>query len=194
MSAAIPITGLLVILAVDALISARQWPIPILGALDETAHVVTAIVVLAVFGWSSAAVRMTCWALLGSVLIDIDHLPLYTFAPQFSVGGRPPTHSLVTIVTLVAAAGAIRRWRGPLLGLALGLVLHFARDVATGYGVPLLFPASPIGIRIPYWTYAAAVGVAAVWGTVRLVARDWPGRSTGLESFGARPHTGVEDR
>lgn len=169
MSYVIPILGLLSVLALDKLISIRPWPIPILGVLDDTAHLVTAIVILAAVGWSSAGLQIVGWALLGSVLIDIDHLPLYTFAPQFSAGGRPPTHSLVTVLALAVLGDLVRRWRLPLLGLALGVLLHFVRDVATGYGVPLLFPFSGLGVRVPYWMYAVTLGVAAVCATIRRV-------------------------
>ena len=43
------------------------------------------------------------------------------------------THSLSTVAVFVAAAAVFRMDRAVLAGVATGLVLHFARDIAEGY-------------------------------------------------------------
>jgi inner membrane protein len=71
---------------------------------------------------------------------------------------RPGTHSLTTVAVL-ALAGAVgpARLRTPLRGLALGAVLHLARDLAEGPGVPLLWPARRDDVRLPYGAHLAAL-------------------------------------
>jgi hypothetical protein len=54
---------------------------------------------------------------MGSVAIDVDHIPLYTFAPGFIVSGRPPTHSLITVLALMIAAVLLKVIRILCLGL-----------------------------------------------------------------------------
>ena len=70
--------------------------------------------------------------------IDLDHIPLY-----LGVGNpyqRPVTHSLATVAIVVVAA-ASRRHRAVLAGVAAGLLIHFARDIAEGPpGVRMLWP------------------------------------------------------
>jgi hypothetical protein len=86
-----PVLVLAAVCGLDAVISVRHWPIPALGLLDEAGHLLTAIVLLAALP-SARIPRLAPWALMGSVAIDVDHIPLYTFAPGFIVSGRPPTH------------------------------------------------------------------------------------------------------
>ena len=100
--------------------------------------------------------------------IDIDHVPLYTFAPGFDVGGRPPTHSLLTVLVLAGVAVLIPAVRTPFAGLALGVCLHFVRDVATGPGVPLLWPLHDSAVRVPYAAYLAVLAVAVGVATWRI--------------------------
>jgi inner membrane protein len=131
------------------------------GVLDEPAHLLTAAIVLSALPWP-VRTRIWWWALAGSVLIDLDHVPLYTFAPDFSVaGGRPPTHSLATVLALLAIAAATPRVRRAFVGLATGICLHLIRDVATGPGAPLLWPLSDSAVRLPYPLYLTLLGAAA---------------------------------
>ena len=64
----------------------------------------------------------------------------------FGVGNpdqRPVTHSLTTVVVVVLAAAASRRHWAVLAGAAVGLLIHFARDIAEGPpGVRMLWPLS----------------------------------------------------
>jgi inner membrane protein len=93
-------------------------------------------------------------------------VPLYAgVLPSAVPGGRPVTHCLLTPAVLAAAAGLTRgRVRTVLGGLALGVCLHFVRDLATGgTGVPLLWPADRHSdVRVPYAAYLAVLAAAAV--------------------------------
>jgi inner membrane protein len=95
-------------------------------------------------------------------LIDLDHVPFYLWGALLAdPNGRPVTHSLATVVVLLALS-AVRRLRVPALGLALGVLLHLARDLATGPGVPLLWPLVDRSVLLPYAGYAVALTVIAV--------------------------------
>jgi inner membrane protein len=145
--------------------SIGHWPLPIDGVRDAAAHLLTAWLFLALVPALDPLLAVS--ALVGSVVIDLDHIPLYAWhLGAVTPNGRPVTHSLVTIVVLLALAGLLRRWRTPLLGLALGVALHFVRDVATGPGLPLAWPLSSANVETPYLVYVAVltlVAGAATW-------------------------------
>ena len=113
-----------------------------LGLLDEPAHLATA-----------ALIRRDLPFLVGSVLPDLDHVP-YALAPVHPNPGdpRPRTHTLAlsAAVALVSPAAAA------------GTLAHFARDLADGSGVPLLWPLSDRELRVPYPLYAGALA-ALTW-------------------------------
>ncbi len=148
------------VLLLDAVQTARPWPVPVVGLLDEPAHLATAWLGLAALVPRCTPRRAWWAALVAAVAIDLDHVPLYLTDGAFAVdGGRPPTHSLFLVGAVGVVALALReRW---LLGAAAGLLLHLVRDVATGPGVPLLWPLSDASARVPYWTYAVVVLVMA---------------------------------
>ena len=149
-------------LADDLLISSRHWSVPMLGLLDEPAHLTTAALLLASVGALRRG-RPVLITLVASVALDLDHLPLYAGAPM-GAGGRPPTHSLATVAALAAAGLLLKRRRSDLLACAAGVTLHLVRDLATGPGVPLFWPVSARAIEVPYPAYAAmllAAGAAA---------------------------------
>lgn len=158
------------IIGLDGVQALREWPVPIMAAIDWPAHVTTAALVLtAVPRW--LAPETAAWALAGSVAIDIDHVPVYLGLERVAVGpgGRPFTHSLLTTAALFAGSRFARGQRRTVLtGLAAGTLLHFVRDVGTGPGVPLLWPLSRRNVRIPYAAHLAPVAVAAL---VRAFAR-----------------------
>ena len=162
---AAPAAGLCLILLLDGAQRAKTWPVPVLGLLDESAHLITAVLVLG--SLPRAVVRpVWAWVLIGSVAID--HLPLYAGVSGFRVdGGRPPSHSLAVVLLLVAGA-AIPALRRPLLGLGGGVILHIVRDMATGPGVPLLWPLIPGNALLPYPVYVALMVLSAVGSTFRL--------------------------
>jgi inner membrane protein len=96
------------------------------------------------------------------VAIDVDHIPLYLIGGRFTVnGGRPPTPCLLLVLLLVGIglAGPRVRWA---LGAAIGVLLHFVRDVATGPGVPLFWPVSDAAVRTPHQGYLYAVAVLSL--------------------------------
>jgi hypothetical protein len=109
------------------------------GLLDEPAHVATAVLLHP--GGPGAAY------LVGSVLPDLDHVPLAFRRPQ--VGSpRPRSHSLLVVVP----AALLSR------ELAAGMLAHFVRDLAGRPGVPLL---SRRPLSVPYAAYAVLVLAAA---------------------------------
>ena len=159
--------------AIDALLAARAWPVPVVGLFDEPAHLLTAAVLLA----AVLPLRMlpvVPWALAGSVLIDVDHVPLYLPGTALEhVDGRPITHSLATVLFLVLSGSVARgRWRIALLGLGTGVSLHLVRDLAApldGPGVRLLWPALSNGVAMPYPSYSAVLVVALM----AIAGRQW---------------------
>ena len=111
------------------------------GLLDETAHLLTMLIVL----W---ALPNRVWArygpaaLVASVAIDLDHVPQY-LGDHFLTRGtpRPYSHSLLTVVVVLLLAVLWRRRRDVFLGIALGLAIHFWRDLSEPRsGVALLWP------------------------------------------------------
>lgn len=167
----------LVAVIVGADLISRRVPFDILvtGLLDEPAHLSTAaLVLLAVAGGHrlAAAPTVTLSAMAASVLIDVDHVPLYAGVPWVAdIGGRPYTHSFATVVGLLAVwllAG--RRWP-VVVGAAIGVCLHFVRDVATGPGLPLWWPLSSVDVRLPYRWYLIAVVALGLVATGRAVQR-----------------------
>jgi inner membrane protein len=164
-----PALAFLCIAGLDLVAGIRSWPLVIIGLLDEPAHLLTAWL-----GLSAVAVRrrrLWPYALLGAVLIDLDHVPYYLWGALDSGAGRPVSHSLVTVLALLTVAAADRRARLPAAGLAVGVLLHFARDIATGPGIPLLWPVRPESESVPYWAYLAGLTGCAVLSTARTCRR-----------------------
>lgn len=136
------------IIAIDHLIWRRRVPLVVVAVCDEAAHVATTLLLLAPFHRRLPR-RFLVGSLVGSVAIDIDHLPMYAGVPLLTRrSARPVTHSLMT-----PAAAALWAARGhgasrPLAwGVTAGLVGHLLRDLTTG-GVPLLWPWSSRTVRI----------------------------------------------
>jgi inner membrane protein len=159
--------------ALDAVLTTRTWPVPAVALMDESAHLLTAGLILTAV-LPVRALPIVPWTLAASVLIDLDHVPLYLFSPPDDlVGGRPVTHSLGFALALALAGAAVRgRLRTALLGSAAGVALHLVRDLATpihGPGVRLLWPVIPDSFTLPYAGYAA--GLAAVLAFVAV--RQW---------------------
>ena len=155
-----------VVLVVDLAEAARSWPVPLLAPLDWTGHLATSALALLAGSRCGVAPRRAdvLTVLVASVALDVDHAPLYLGVPHVAgAGGRPLTHSLLTVAVLLAAAWLTTR-RRLLLGVAAGVVLHLLRDVATGGGLPLLWPVD-VAVRAPYLAYAAVlVGLALLAG------------------------------
>jgi inner membrane protein len=164
-----PVVALAVLLVLDLMATTRRWPIVVQGLIDEPAHLLTAWLILRALPGQLLRRDAGRWALLFSVAIDIDHMPLYLTDYRFAVDdGRPPTHSLALICALVGGAFLLgRHFRELQLGAAVGVGLHFIRDLATGPGVPLLFPVTDDSFRVPHGVYLAVVGLVTVIAVVR---------------------------
>ena len=167
------LAALAAVVVIDLLLAARSWSIPAEAALDEPAHLLTAWLLLAAAGVRSR--RVLPWALAGAVLIDLDHLPLYSGIEVTAGGGRPVSHSVTTVLVLLVAAAAWRAQRVRLAGLALGVALHLTRDLASGPGAPLLWPWLWDSVRVPYVLYLTVL-VAAV---AAVAVRAWRDRAAG---------------
>jgi inner membrane protein len=128
------------------------------GPLDELAHLLTTLLVFWGLG-SRASERVLVPALIASVAIDSDHIPTRLGADWLTVGTpRPYTHSLLTIVVVVAIAVFWRRRRDLLLGVAIGLAIHFWRDMGEGAsGVSVLWPVSYNSFQYPHGVYVAVM-------------------------------------
>lgn len=137
------------------------------GPLDEVAHLATAALGLMVLAClADAPRRFYAAALVASVAIDLDHIPLY-LGLLGDDGQRPVTHSLATVVVFAAAAAASRRHRAVLAGVVTGLVLHFARDIAEGPpGVRMLWPFDGRAWTASYWWF---LGMIAAFTAARLI-------------------------
>lgn len=152
------------VLLVDVALALRSWALLPQGLLDETGHLATAGLGLLAAERLGLRLRLrvVLVVLAGAVLIDVDHVPLYAGVPGVAAaGGRPFTHSLLTVAVLLGASAALRVRRPLLLAVAAGVLLHFLRDVATAPGLALLWPASVV-VRAPYPAYVVALlGLAA---------------------------------
>jgi len=137
------------------------------GPVDEVAHLSTAALGLLVLArFIDVPRRFYVAALIASVAIDVDHIPLY-LGLLGNQAQRPVTHSLSTVAVFVAAAAASRRHRAVLAGVATGLVLHFARDIAEGYpGVRVFWPLQDTSWMVSYRWF---LGMIVVFTAARLV-------------------------
>ncbi|MDX6254532.1 MAG: inner membrane protein [Frankiales bacterium] len=167
-------------------------PLIEVGARDEPAHVATSVLVLlAVLGPDRMARHRTAvaTACASSVLIDVDHLPLYVdFPVDIRVDkGRPFTHSLSTAAALGLLAAGVRFRRRELAAASAGVGLHFVRDIATGPGLPLWWPWEQRGRRVPYAYYSRFLLVLAAVGSVRM--HRWAHQAAGQATRSAKATT-----
>lgn len=165
---ALALAGLVFILGIDHWLLGGPHSLLATGIADETAHLTTMVVLLlAVSTLRNASFIVGC--LVGSVAIDLDHIPLFLGSNLLTEQtNRPLTHGGLTIaVVLAMSAIASGPWRSLGLGVAVGLAAHFLRDMATSTaGVPLLWPMSTTGYMAPYPLYAATLAIAIAWGAV----------------------------
>jgi hypothetical protein len=150
--------------AVDRRIPYGLWTT---GPVDEVAHLSTAALGLLVLArFIDAPRRFYVAALIASIAIDVDHIPLY-LGLLGNQAQRPVTHSLSTAAVFVAAAAASRRHRAVLAAVATGMVLHFARDIAEGYpGVRVFWPLQDTSWMVGYWWF---LGMIVVFTAARVV-------------------------
>ena len=147
----------------------RRVPFSVVGngPLDEVAHLATAALGLLVLErFVDLPRRFYVAALIASVAIDLDHIPLYLGLLE-NRDQRPVTHSLATVIVFVAAAVLSRKHRAVLAGAATGLVLHFARDIAEGPpGVRMLWPLQQTAWSASYWWF---LGMIIAFTAARLI-------------------------
>lgn len=146
------------ILGADHVIRTRcpRWLIS--GLLDEPAHLATGALVL--LNMREPSPRFTAGFLAGCLLPDLDHVPLALRAEHPSLEDlRPRSHCLAALALLAPAAAVDR---DAATGAAVGCLTHFARDLATGPGAPLLWPFSGREVRLPYGAYAGAATALAL--------------------------------
>jgi membrane-bound metal-dependent hydrolase YbcI (DUF457 family) len=151
MRRALALGCLATIAGADAVLHRKKLPWIVLGVFDHPAHLATAgLVALQV---RSRPQRWLAGFLVGSLLPDLDHVPL-ALRKQHPRGDdpRPVSHCLLAIAPVAAAAAVTQSER--LHGTAAGMVAHFGRDLGVGSGVPLLWPATRRSFRVPYAAYA----------------------------------------
>ncbi len=158
------------------------------GPLDEIAHLLTTLVVLWALG-PRVCDRFLVPALVASVLIDLDHVPR-ELGHDFLTRGtpRPYTHSLLTIVVVLAVATLWRSRRDVLLAIAIGLAIHFWRDMSEAdAGVSLLWPFSDHSFTLSHASYLIVIGVCAAVTAVRCRGPAALGQSQHVQAADDRP-------
>ncbi len=167
---AIALGSLATVLAADWTIRRVRPPWLLVGVLDEPAHVATGALVLLNLPECSPA--WSAGFMAGSVLPDVDHLPLLLSRTLPEVDDpRPVTHGLLALAPLALMGAAGRgRLRDYALGAAAGGLAHFARDLAVGTGVTMLRPLTRRSFRAPHSLYSAAMVALAV----RVQMKEYP--------------------
>jgi hypothetical protein len=142
------------------------------GPIDELAHLLTTLLIFWALGERTRR-RFMVPALAASVAIDVDHVPDRLGIGWFTSGTpRPYTHSLLTIVVVLGVAMLWRPRRDLLLGVAIGLTIHFWRDMGEGGGgVALLWPFSDRAFHYPHGGYVAAMAIVLAITAARLARR-----------------------
>lgn len=185
-----PAAAAAAITALDVVYRTGPWNLVASAVLDEPTHLLTAALLWCAIRPRRPRAGVLPWVVAGSVAIDLDHLPLYLGHPGFLIdGGRPPTHSLTTVAVLALLALVTRRYRS-FGGLAVGVLLHFVRDVATGPGLSLGWPVFDASVHIPFLAYGVTVWTAALVAAFRRLVRrpfDPPAPGPGATSDGVRP-------
>jgi len=156
-----------VALGFDAADRAVPFSILSTGPIDEVCHLATGALGLLVLACIIDVPRRFYVAgLIASVAIDVDHIPLY-LGLLGNQDQRPVTHSLSTVLIVAGAAAVSRRHRAVLAGVATGLLIHFARDIAEGPpGVRLFWPLQDTAWTTSYWWF---LGMIIAFTAVRLV-------------------------
>ena len=93
------------------------------------------------------------------------------------------------MLVLLVVAALSRRLRTAATGVAVGVLLHFVRDVATGPGLPLAWPLCSSSALLPYGLYIgfmAAVSALAIARQVPASGSRSP-RSSGVRGQGLPP-------
>jgi membrane-bound metal-dependent hydrolase YbcI (DUF457 family) len=158
------------------------------GLADELAHLMTGYIILAV-AFRGASPKFAAGVLIGSVAIDADHIPQYLHHYFLTEGTqRPYTHSLLTVGVLLVIAGVgPKHWRPFVLGLVVGTIFHFARDLCeSNSGVPLLWPWSYYSYRGSHTVYLIVMGILAWLACVRAIIDGRRSRAPGPDLISRR--------
>ncbi len=142
------------------------------GVCDEAAHLLTGVLVMGLLAAKTSR-RFAGGLLAGSVLIDFDHIPRLLGTDWLTEGTpRPYTHSLLSLAALALVAIAWRRNRELLIGMMVGLAIHFARDLSESHaGLSLLWPWTRTSQSLPHWSYLVTVGGVSLIAAVRALQR-----------------------
>jgi membrane-bound metal-dependent hydrolase YbcI (DUF457 family) len=158
MRKALALGCLATIAAADYTLHRRKPRWILVGLFDHPAHLATAA--LFVLNARGRPERWTVAFLAGSVLPDVDHIPLVLREQHPTADDpRPVSHCLLAVAPVALLAAATQSER--LHGVASGMVAHYLRDLGVGSGVPLLWPATRRSLRVPYAAYAGACTLAA---------------------------------
>ncbi len=151
------------------------------GFADWTAHLGTSLLILNLLPqrWRRPILAP---ALIFSVIIDADHIPYEFFHSRVLFHGtpRPYTHSWVTPAAALLIALLWRRHRAFCVGAAVGLCLHFFRDLAEepGNGVSLFWPFTKHAFHYSHPLYFAIMAGILGLNLIRLaLARGAPIRA-----------------
>ncbi len=166
-----------IVFVADAVLWLTAPPLQLDALADEPAHAATALLALGVVGYVFSR-RFVIAVLAGATLIDVDHIPgMLGWHGLEHAGTRPYPHTLLAPLVVLCAAGALRgRTRQVLLGICLGLVCHFARDIAEPQrqpGVALLWPLSDQHFVIPYIWYGIVIAAVTALGVLRRTRTRW---------------------
>jgi hypothetical protein len=138
----------------DVVLHRRKVPWLAIGIFDHPAHLATAELLALNVRRSK---RWERGLLVGALLPDVDHIPLALQEEHPEDGDpRPNTHTPLAVVPVVAAAAVTGS--DALRGVAVGMLTHYARDLAVGGGLPMMGRT----LRAPYSGYAVACAVLAL--------------------------------
>jgi membrane-bound metal-dependent hydrolase YbcI (DUF457 family) len=173
-----PPIALAIVLLSNHLVVEVQDHTALLALVDWSGHLATgAVVLLALASLGVAWARVPAFVigvLIGSVAVDIDHVPaIVVHSQSFTAGtSRPYAHSIATVVALALIGAALLRRPDPRpgqvsIGLAVGVAFHLLRDAAVprGVGLALWWPVTERAVQISPAVYVAVVAAAGlvVW-------------------------------
>jgi hypothetical protein len=158
------------IAAIDIVLRTKSPRLPVAAILDESAHVATTLILLGPVQSPSCLAFPIC-AMVGSVIVDLDHVPaVLRHHPLRTAEDRPVTHSLPTlglVYAMTTTTSAHPAW----LGLSVGATSHFIRDIGTG-GLPFLWPVRRDLFRVKPYVYTLLLATLACRTTAKRTRHD----------------------
>lgn len=155
-----PLVAVVAIILIDAEFRGRS-PLLIHGAADEVSHLLSGLVFVIALTRLIPVVQVLP-ALVGSVGMDLDHIPeLLGWLEPDGPSSRFITHSVLTAV-IVGGVALVDRGRSFVwLSASFGLLVHLFRDAATG-SIIAAWPLSHSPLTIPYAVYVGGLAGAAL--------------------------------